>query len=904
VLQTNNILIISFLYIGLLFGIAYWGDKRADAKRSIIGNPYIYALSLAVYCTAWTFYGSVGRAALMGPEYLPTYLGPTLVTILGWVLLRKIIRIAKTYRITSIADFIASRYGKSRILGSVVTLIAVLGIIPYISLQLKAISASFFIISHDDALFFLSHTSQIHFFEDNAFYIALLLALFSILFGTRHLDVTERHEGLVAAIAFESIVNLLAFLSVGLFVTYFVFDGFSDIIHKADTDLNLRQLFQMGKMGDNYTDWIVNMLVSMLAFILLPRQFQVAVVENVDETHLKKAMWLFPLYLLLMNLFVLPIALGGSLLFPGKVLDADTFVLTIPISKGFEFLTLLVFVGGMSAATSMVIVETVALSTMICNDLAMPFILQLSSFRSESNEDISSFLIKIRRVSIVTVVLLGYIHFHLVGESYTLVYTGMISFAAVAQFAPALIGGIFWKGATRLGALAGLLGGFLTWFYTLVVPTFCEAGFLPERLLIDGPFAVKLLAPYPLFGFKGMDPISHGIFWSLLINLSLFIALSLKGTVNPMEHKQASLFVDVFKYQDDVEKPSFWRGTGVMEDLSALLARFLGKESATKALRTYAQKEQLDLSDPKSNVKLLSHAEGLLAGVIGSASARIVVSKISKVENLSTEEAMDILEETKRAIAYSHEMERLAQKLQKANERLTELDRLKDEFITTVTHELKTPLTAIHSLSEILRDNPQLPEDQRERFVSIIIRETERFSRLISKVLDFQKIESGKMDWHVIEVDITQVIDEAIAASSHYIREKKIRLHKNLQNDLPFVPGDRDRLVQVMVNLISNAAKFCPKNDGAIRISATDQKTFVQVDVADNGIGIPLDQQTRIFQEFTQVHSKENGWPSGTGIGLTIVKRIIEFHHGKIWVTSEPQKGAIFSFTLLKTQKA
>jgi signal transduction histidine kinase/Na+/proline symporter len=745
-----------------------------------------------------------------------------------------------------------------------------MAIIPYISLQLKAISTSFFIVSSKSSAFPANFAFQIPFFQDTAFYSALLLALFAILFGTRHPDVTERHEGMVVAIAFESVVKLIAFLSVGIFVTYIIFNGFRDIIQQAYNDPGLSQLLQIGKIGGGYADWAINILASMLAFIMLPRQFQLAVVENVDENHLRKAMWLFPLYLLLMNLFVLPVALGGEILFPNRELDADTFVLTLPKLWGYKSITLLVFVGGISAAAGMVIVDTVALSTMICNDLAMPLFLQLSSFRFGSNEDISSFLLCIRRTSIVLVILIGYLHFHLIGEAYPLVYTGMMSFAAVAQFAPAFLGGIFWKGATRVGALGGLLAGFLIWFYTLMVPTFIEAGFLSESLLTDGPFGLLFLAPNSLFGIQGMESISHGIFWSLLINIFLFIGLSLRGTTDLMEHKQAALFVDVFDYQNDVEKPCFWRGTAVMEDLKRLLARFLGDKTATELLGAYVEKEHLNPSDPRGNIKLVNYAEELLAGVIGSASARIVVSKIAKVENLSPEEAMDILEETKRAIAYSHELERLTRKLQNANERLKELDRLKDEFITIVTHELKTPLTAVHSLAEILHDNPSINPKQHEQFTTIIMRETERLSRLISKVLDYQKIESGKMSWQMTEVNIDEVVTEALFASSHYICDKKIQLYQSLKNDLPVILGDKDRLIQVMVNLISNAAKFCPNNNGTIWINTADQGTFIRIDVTDNGIGIPAEHQSRIFQKFTQIHTKEKGRPAGTGIGLAI----------------------------------
>ncbi len=374
-LQGWVIVAVSFAYLGVLFAIAYYGDKRAEAGRSIIANPYIYAFSLAVYCTTWTFYGSVGRAASSGIGFLPVYLGPTLMVPLWWYVMRKILRISKAYRITSIADFVASRYGKSQLLGGLVTVIAVLGVIPYISLQLKAISGSFTILLHYPDIVMPGKALAQPFLRDSALYIAMMLAAFTILFGTRHLDATERHEGLVAAIAFESVVKLLAFLVVGAFVTFGIYRGFGDVFHQAERLASLRGLLTVPSTSGSYVTWAFLTLLSMLSIMFLPRQFQISVVENVDEDHLGKAIWLFPLYLLLINVFVLPVAIGGLILFAGAGVDADTFVLTLPMSQQREALTLFAFIGGLSAGTGMVIVETIALSTMVCNDLVMPVLL-------------------------------------------------------------------------------------------------------------------------------------------------------------------------------------------------------------------------------------------------------------------------------------------------------------------------------------------------------------------------------------------------------------------------------------------------------------------------------------------------------------------------------------------------
>ena len=486
------IVVCALLYLGLLFAIAYWADRRADRKRSVISSPTVYALSLAVYCTAWTFYGSVGRAAASGIGFLPIYLGPTLIAALWGTLLLKMVRVSKAQRITSIADFIASRYGKSQVLGGIVTVIAVLGVVPYIALQLKAISQSVTIMQSYPLVNDTGVVAAIPILQDTALYVALALAAFTILFGTRHLDASERHEGMVAAIAFESIVKLVAFLSVGVFATFVLHDGFVDVFDKAAAAGVMKTMTVASAGG--YGNWFSLTLLAALAVMMLPRQFQVAVVENSDESHLRRAVWMFPLYLLLINIFVIPIALAGQLTFAGTAVDADTFVLTLPIAHGQALLSLLVFIGGLSAATGMVIVETIALSTMVCNDLVMPGLLGRWK-RIPPPSDFSQLLLRIRRGAIVVILLLGYLYFRFAGEAYALVSIGLISFAAVAQFAPAMIIGLYWRGGTHAGALAGLLCGFGIWLYTLLLPSFATSGRLPAGFLEHGPFGIALLRP-------------------------------------------------------------------------------------------------------------------------------------------------------------------------------------------------------------------------------------------------------------------------------------------------------------------------------------------------------------------------------------------------------------------------
>ena len=900
------IVVISFAYVGLLFAIAYYGDRRADAGRSLIANPWIYTLSLAVYCTSWTFYGSVGRAATSGIGFLPIYLGPTLMAALWWYVLLKMLRISKQHRITSIADFIASRYGKSHLLGGLVTVIAVLGIVPYIALQLKAISASFSVILQYPNAVLTTPPGSLPFMQDNTFYIAMLLAAFTILFGTRHLDASERHEGLVAAIAFESVVKLVAFVAVGIFVTFGMYDGFDDLFGKAAQIPELNALLVEGGAAGNYATWASLTVLSMLAIILLPRQFQVAVVENVNEQHLNKAIWLFPLYLFAINIFVLPIALGGLMHFPPGSVDADTFVLTLPLSEQKTWLTLLAFIGGLSAATGMVIVETIALSTMVCNDLVMPMLLRWKFLRLTERRDLSRLLIAIRRSAIVGVLALGYVYFYLAGEAYALVSIGLISFTAVAQFAPALLGGLFWKGGTRLGALAGLSAGFIVWIYSLLLPSFAKSGWLPITFLTEGMLGIDLLKPQQMFGLAGLDDISHCLFWSLLANIGLYVAVSLWRQPSAAEHSQANLFVDVQRHVAAGGGPRFWRGSTTVTDLQTLLGRFIGPRRAAESIGAYARSQGVAGIDQLSaNAVLVHYVESQIAGAIGSASARHMVASVVDEEPLALDEVMAIIDEASQALAYSRqleqkslELETATQELRSANRRLQELDRLKDDFISTVTHELRTPLTSIRAFAEILADNPGLESEQRAKFLAIITRESERLTRLINQVLDLSKIEAGVAEWHPAAVDMRELIDEAAGAMSQVCRQRGIRLSHQQPPVLPSVIADRDRIMQVVLNLLSNAANFCDKPDSSITIRASLGDDGLRVDVTDNGIGIDGPDQAIIFEKFRQVSDPAGGKPRGSGLGLAISREIIQHHGGRLWVSSTAGIGSTFSFTL------
>ena len=665
---------ISVGYLLLLFVIAAFGDRRAALGRSVIGSSWIYSLSLAVYCTAWTYFGSVGRAAASGIWFLPIYLGPMLAMLLAWIVVRKMIRIAQTYRITSIADFIASRYGKSPTLAALVTLITVVGIVPYIALQLKAVSAGYHLLTTGPGL---PKVPAIGWWRDGTLFVTLALAAFTMIFGTRHLDSAERHEGMVAAVAFESVVKLVAFVAVGSFVTWGLFDGMGDIWARAQAFPELRGLLRLG--GENgagsfdFAQWFALTLLAMLSVLLLPRQFQMMVVECVDERHLRRAAWVFPAYLLLINIFVLPIAIGGLVIFgPGKM-DPETFVLSLPLGFGAPGLAVFAYVGGLSAATGMLIVETVAVATMVCNDLVMPSLLRLPGFGGGAGGDLTRLLLNIRRAAILAVLLLGYLYFHVAGEAYALVSIGLISFAAVAQFGPALLVGMYWRGGTRAGAL----GGLARWLHALGLYADAAIG---GQVRLDARRVRRARTrsgssswrPSGCSAFVGLDNLTHSLFWSLLVNLGLYIGVSLWRAPSARDASQALLFVDVFaRGRSAGEAPVFWRGHARLDDLTALATRLLGPSRARQLFEDHARETGVAV-ELVPDARLVDRVERQLAGAVGSASARVMVASVVQEEPLAIDDVIEILDEASQVRGYARALEEKSRSLEAATVELRE----------------------------------------------------------------------------------------------------------------------------------------------------------------------------------------------------------------------------------------
>ncbi len=908
-LSGTIILLTSLGYLMALFALAYYGDRKArdGTGTYLVSNPYVYSLSIAVYCTSWTYYGSVGRAAVSGFGFLPIYLGPTIVFTLGWFVLRKILRICKAQRITSIADFIGSRYGKSQAIGSLVTVIAVVGIVPYIALQLKAVSMSFGVVLRQDQDVLATAITA----DSMAFIVTLVLAVFPVLFGTRHIEATEHHAGLVVAIAAESLVKLLAFLAVGAFVTFALYDGFADIFAKAAANANTAHLVGMEKSAGN---WVTLTLLSMTAIICLPRQFHVTFVENTNETHLNRALWLFPLYLFIINLFVLPIALGGLMWLP-KDIDADTYVLALPLAEHNAALTLVVLVGGLSAAAAMVIVETIALSTMVCNDLIMPALLRFSSTRLTGSRDLTSLLLNIRRVAIIGILLLGYFYLAVVGNTYHLVTIGLVSFCAAAQLAPALLFALYWRGGTRRAVIAGLTLGFTVWLYTLLLPSFARSGFLPDSFIKEGLFGIALLKPYALFGLEGLDNISHSLFWSMLFNVGGFLAVAMTDRQTRIERIQATLFVEAFSAQTSAAGSdivlSGEDGRASVQALLELATRYVGRDRAAEAFNAYARRQGVAAGQPPEwDSGLMRLTERLVAGSIGAASARVAVASAVKGERVQLDEIMQILDETQHVLEYSrqleeksHALEVASRDLEAANRQLLEADRLKDEFMSTVSHELRTPLTSIRSFSEILQDDPDMPSEQRSAFLGIIVSESERLTRLINQVLDLAKIEAGRMQWHIRDVDVDHVVRDAAASLAPIFERDGVEMEIRIDDRLGPVRADADRLIQVIINLVSNAEKFCPKPGGKVAIVARRDGDMARLSVIDNGPGIPEAEREAIFDKFYQVRANNqlDANPlgmAGTGLGLAISERIVVQFGGRIWVEATSSAGSTFTFTV------
>ncbi len=633
-LSSGLIATVALLYMAVLFAIAFYGDRRR-APLSPRVRAWVYSLSLAVYCTSWTFFGAVGQAADQLWSFLPIYVGPVLLMLFAPWVLQKMIMISKQENITSIADFIAARYGKSQALAVVVALICVVCVLPYIALQLKGIvlGVNLLIGAGPDSTGIRA--------QDTALIVSLILALFTIVFGTRNLDVTEHHRGMVLAIAFESLVKLTAFLAVGIFVTYGLYDGFGDLVDKARV---APQLNEYWKETVHWPAMLLQTGVAMTAIMCLPRQFHVLVVENIEPRDLNLARWVFPIYLVLAALFVVPIALAGQMHLPAGVMP-DSFVISLPLAEAHPALALLAFIGGASAATGMVIVASVALSTMVSNDMLLPWLLRRKGEAEQPFEVFRHWLLTVRRVSIALILLLAYVSYRLLGSTASLATIGQIAFAAIAQLGPAMIGALYWKQANRRGVFAGLAAGSLLWAYTLVLPVVAKGLGWPLHTFPG----LAWLAGRP-FGLS-IEPLTLGVLLSLIGNFALFGLVSVFSRTRVSEHWQASRFIG----QEISQKLSSRSMLAVqLEDLLMLAARFVGEERARQSFIRFAYRQGKGFTPSQNaNDEWIAHTERLLAGVLGASSARAVVKAAIEGREMQVEDVVKIADEASEVLQFN-----------------------------------------------------------------------------------------------------------------------------------------------------------------------------------------------------------------------------------------------------------
>lgn len=898
------------LYMALLFAIALWVERRTRAGVNPGDSPLVYALSLAVYCTAWTYYGSVGKAATSGLLFLAVYLGPSLGALLCWPLLRRLVRIKQVHHLTSVADLISLRYGKSQSLGALVTFILVVGLLPYLALQIKATVAALKILVLHESQSFLHRELATDFpwvYAHAGAIITGLMVVFTIVFGIRRLDPTERHQGMIMAVAAESIVKLVAFLAVGVVVTYVLNDGFSGLLDQARRSPYLQNLALTGGVaGGRHLLWLTYLLLSMFAVLFLPRQFHVAVVENFDQRHIPTAMWMFPLYLFLINLFVLPIALAG-LLGGYPFNDPDTFVLRVPLHHGYQWLSLLVFLGGFSAATAMVMVSTMALSTMLTNHLLVP-LLQ----RARILGLLRRHLLQCRWL-LAALIIFGAFRFQFVmGWSWNLVDVGMVSFAAVAQLAPVILGGLYWPRGNKTGAILGLTAGFAIWAYTALLPVLMGSHQLTSSLLAQGPWGVRYLRPEGLFGITAFEPLTNTVFWSLSFNLAFYILGSLLAGQGARERRVVEELMALPggataahpARQPDEPLVSLEEK---LPGFEGLLLEYLPADRARAMIRQclldmgLAESREIPIS---KMAELYQQLENCLAGIIGAASAS---AALERVDLFSHEEARVLAEiyarmltelrlspqEMKRKIDFFREKEDLlrresallAHSQRVLDEKLESLDRL----ARSIAHEIRNPITAIGGLTQRLLRQGQTPGPETE-YLNKILASVRSLERLVSEVRSYADLPSPALT----EVDLGLFLKGL--AGDYQARAQAQGVALTLEGQagragavLAWV--DRHLLDKALRVIMDNALDVMPKG-GELYLGLESDALQAVIKITDTGPGIPPGDLPYLFDPLfsTKVDA--------VGMNLAIAKRIVNDHMGEIKALNEPGKGASLVITL------
>lgn len=890
------LILVIVIYLGFLFYIAYWAE--VNKKSKLVKSPYIYALSLAVYCSAWTYYGSIGVAARSGIEFLTIYLGPVIAAPLWIYILQKIIRLSKVYNISSIADFISLRYGNNRSVGAIVTLICALSIIPYIALQLKAVAESFNILSFSEGF---ANESQ-YLITDTTFYIALILAIFSAFYGTLRYDASQQKRGLFFAVSVESIIKLVVFIAIGIYVCFYIFDSPNQILTRAGQNFDISALTQINGL-EGGINWWFTIVLSFLAIFLLPRQFQASVVENKNKQQLHSAIWFFPLYLLLFNLFVVFIAFGGKLTF-GENVNADYYSLLLPLQNGNTFLAVLVFIGGFSAVISMVVVSTLALSTMLSNNLIIPYGF-IKTFQKHEHEKNQKLIKNIRRVAVFLLIAVAFMLYRFVNPQTTLFSIGLLSFLLVAQLAPPFFVGMFWNRGSALGAKTGMLTGLIVVIILYIIPFFQTINFTETLSTAANRADMIYLQPESL---SFLSPVNHCFFWSLSLNLFAFVSFSLIKRGNYRERNYGEVFVNSSAAINMKEDSFVWKGDAEAKDIINLWDRFIGKERAGRALDIFKRRYRIANLEAKADARLINFSEKLLTGAVGSASAKILISNVAKEKPIPLVEVLKILEENREAIASNKQLTKqseqllsLTNELKTANESLKKQDKLKDDFLNAVAHELKTPITSIQASSEVLKDNCDMPDDLRNQFLENILYDTQRITKLINDILDLEKLATGREKLNLKTNNLMETLRHSIDTIKPIADKKKINLKvKGFENEI-YLKHDDDKMIQVLTNLLSNAVKFVENESGEIIISVENDLKYIKINIEDNGAGVPKIDRPYIFEKFYQSDKQAFKKNEGSGFGLAICKQIIELHHGDIYLDEKFSSGAKFIVELPKT---
>ncbi|MFC3568637.1 ATP-binding protein [Paracoccus sp. TOH] len=860
----------SVAYVALMFLLAHAADRAAAAGRwRWMDRPAIYTLSLSVYCSAWTFYGAVGYATRSGLEFLTIYLGPGIVFAGAWWGLRRLVRVARLHRVTSIADLISSRFGKSAGLAALVTLIGVVAATPYIALQLQSVSMALSAFASDQ-----------HALPRNvALWVAVGLAAFAILFGTRNLAADERHHGVVMAIAVEAVVKLAAFVAVGGYVLWGIADGPGDVLARID-----RMAISAGGEGwlIRPERWFALIMLSGAAVMVLPRMFHVLVVEASDEDRLRQAGWAFPAYLAAMSFLVLPIAVVGADMLP-KGSNPDLYVLALPLSQGREALATLVFLGGFSSAMSMVVVSAIALSTMMANHWLVPLWLWLRqaalSEPAQAPEDLGALMLNARRLAIVAVIGAGWFYHHMSGGTSALAAMGTVAFSGMAQVLPAMIAGLLWRGATRRGAIAGILAGAGIWSGMI---------FLPSLGLVSQPALPA-----------DIDPFAGAVLLALSVNLLMLILVSLLDFPDPTERMQALSFVHAIAPDAAPKKAA---PAVQAEALLTLAGRIWGGETALEMFRRAADDQGKTGYLPDLTPRLLADFERRLAGTVGAATASALMTRVGGRGGVTVADLMAVAgeasrarEDNRRLESTSAELARTAAMLQESNEKLTALSAQKDAFLGQISHELRTPMTSIRAFSEILME-PDLPAEDRARFAGIIHDEAGRMTRLLDDLLDISVLEAGKARLKPEVFNLHDLIERALVSAGASAGGRDFAIRRNaIAEHLPVIT-DPDRLLQVLINVIANARKYCDSETPVIRIETRrTPEGGTEIDIGDNGSGIGAENRALIFEKFARLNDPARA--GGAGLGLAICKEIMEFLDGSI-AYLPGQGGACFRIAL------